>query len=58
MLRTIDQPPFVLEGEPEDFCRLQVRPDGIIETIFGRAEDLIALVLRIGEQPHPFVFAG
>src|SRR5262249_54492773 len=57
MLWTVDQASFVLECETEDFGGLELGPDGIAEPGARCFEHLIALVLFVGVEPHPFLSA-
>src|SRR5262249_59473515 len=55
MVDAVDQPTFVLEREPEDFCRLELGPRGI-ETdergILGGGEAHVTPVLHVAVHPH------
>src|SRR6516162_1584178 len=57
MFRAVDQPAFVAEGEPEDFSRLEIRPDRIGKSIVGCGIDLVRGVLPIRIDAHPPLFA-
>src|SRR5262245_7341618 len=53
VLGAVDQPALVAEGKPEDFGRLQFRPDRLGEASGGRRVDPVALVRQVAVKPKP-----
>src|SRR6266446_6029291 len=53
VLSAVDKAALVAERQLEDLRWLEVRPGRVGEASSGRGEDLITVVLQVGEQPHP-----
>src|SRR5262245_13076200 len=58
MLNAVDQPALVAESEPEDFGRLQLRPDRIGKAPIGCGKHLVSVVCRIRVESHPLLDSG
>jgi hypothetical protein len=55
MLRAVDQPALVTEGEPKDFRGLELRKLRLTETVNRCRKCFVTLVLRVGVDPDPLV---
>src|SRR6266446_6698730 len=53
MLSAVDKAALVAERQLEDLRWLEVRPSRVGEASSRRGENLITVVLQVGEQPHP-----